>query len=147
MNKLINYLLILICVFTLSSNTTENHCTLSVEFSNFRNTKGKLYIFLYNYKNQFPDNPYKYYEVDKTNVRNNRLLVNIPNMPKGQYAISILDDENDNDDLDRFLGIPTEGYGFSNNVKPFLSLPNYEDLLFNLDNERTKLNLTLQYAL
>lgn len=147
MSRLFSYICILICAFTFSSNAKVERCTLSVELSNFRNTEGKLYIFLYNYKNQFPDNPFKYFEVDKKNVRNNRMLVNIPNMPKGKYAISLLDDENENDDLDRFLGIPTEGYGFSNNIKPFLSLPEYEDLLFDLDRDLTQLNLQIQYAL
>lgn len=147
MVKLFNYICLIACVFIFGSNASVENCTLSIELTNFRNANGKLYIFLYNYKNQFPDNPYKYFEVDKKNVRNNRLLVNIPNMQKGQYAISLLDDENENDDLDRFLGIPTEGYGFSNNIKPFLSLPNYEDLTFNLDKERIKLDLKLQYAL
>ena len=59
----------------------------------------------------------------------------------------MLDDENANEDLDRFLGIPTEGYGFSNNVRPLFSLPEYEDLIFDLSEQRQKLKLELQYAL
>lgn len=133
--------------FSSSSEKPEEKCTLSVELTNIRNKEGSLFIFLYNYENQFPDNPFKYFEVKKANINNNRMLVNIPNMDKGHYAISIVDDENDNDDLDRFLGIPTEGYGFSNNVKPLLSMPNYSDLLFELDQNWLKLNLKLQYVL
>ncbi|MFT4602225.1 MAG: hypothetical protein ACI857_002411 [Arenicella sp.] len=125
----------------------EDNCTLSVEFSNFRSHDGKLFIFIYNYENQYPDNPFKHYVVDKSMVRNSRLLVNINDLAKGKYAISILDDENNNEDLDRFFGIPTEGYGFSNNVKPMLSMPNYEDLLFDLNQKWLKLDLQLQYAL
>ena len=68
-------------------------------------------------------------------------------MAVGKYAISILDDENSNDDLDRFLGIPTEGYGFSNNVKPLLSMPKYEELLFDLNQDYLCLKLKLQYVL
>jgi uncharacterized protein (DUF2141 family) len=37
-------------------------------------------------------------------------------LPAGSYAVQVLHDENDNDRLDaNFMGIPTEGYGFSNN--------------------------------
>ena len=34
----------------------------------------------------------------------------------GNYAVQVMHDENDNNKLDtNFLGIPSEGYGFSNN--------------------------------
>lgn len=124
-----------------------NNCNLSVELTNFRNNKGTIFIFIYNYKNQYPHNPFKYIEIDKSNIIDNQIIVKLPEMPIGKYAISLLDDENNNADLDRFLGIPTEGYGFSNNVKPFLSLPVFEDLLFDLSNQDQKLNLKMQYTL
>jgi uncharacterized protein (DUF2141 family) len=148
MVKLISILSIACISLSLIRNEDKDiPCKLSVEFTNIRNKEGKLYLFIYNYKNQYPDNPYKYYEIDKSSIYNNRLLVNIPKMAVGKYAISILDDENANDDLDRFLGIPTEGYGFSNNVRPLLSMPKYEELLFDLNKDYTRLKLELQYVL
>ena len=37
-------------------------------------------------------------------------------LPAGSYAVQVLHDENDNGALDfNAMGIPTEGYGFSNN--------------------------------
>jgi uncharacterized protein (DUF2141 family) len=37
-------------------------------------------------------------------------------LPAGSYAVQVLHDENDNNQLDaNLMGIPTEGYGFSNN--------------------------------
>ena len=37
-------------------------------------------------------------------------------LPAGLYAVQVMHDENDNNKLDaNFLGIPSEGYGFSNN--------------------------------
>ena len=109
-------------------NSPEDNCTLSLELCNFRSDEGQLFIFIYNYENQYPNNPFKYYTVDKKTIKNNRLLVNIPNLHEGKYAVSLLDDENNNDDLDRFLGIPVEGYGFSNNIRPLLSMPDYNEL-------------------
>ena len=141
---------ILISALAVAYNEPSNQkdkCTLSVEFTDFRSDAGKLFIFIYNYENQYPDNPYRHYSIDKSLVRNNRLLVNINDLNKGKYALSILDDENANEDLDRFLGIPTEGYGFSNNVRPILSMPAYEDILFDLNQKWLKLDLQLQYAL
>jgi uncharacterized protein (DUF2141 family) len=37
-------------------------------------------------------------------------------LPPGTYAVRVMHDENDNGELDKnFMGLPTEGYGFSNN--------------------------------
>jgi uncharacterized protein (DUF2141 family) len=38
------------------------------------------------------------------------------NLPAGSYAVQVMHDENDNGKLDtNFMGLPVEGYGFSNN--------------------------------
>jgi uncharacterized protein (DUF2141 family) len=39
----------------------------------------------------------------------------------GRYALALFHDEDGDDEFDRgFLGIPKEGYGFSNDARPFL---------------------------
>lgn len=56
------------------------------------------------------------------------------NLPKGDYAIAVYQDENSNRKCDtNMIGIPTEGFGFSNNFKPKLSAPNFS---------QTKLSVT-----
>ena len=45
----------------------------------------------------------------------------------GHYAFVVYHDANANKDLDTgMLGIPREGYAFSNNVRPVLSAPSYD---------------------
>ena len=45
-------------------------------------------------------------------------------LPPGRYAVIVFHDENDNGILDEnFLGIPIEGYGFSNNATGFFGAP------------------------
>ena len=62
----------------------------------------------------------------------------ISDLPKGEYAISLYHDENSDNECNRnFLGIPKEGYGFSNNVKPKFSAPTFEDCKFSLSSDRT----------
>ncbi len=47
-------------------------------------------------------------------------------LPPGRYAIIAFHDENDNGLLDaNALGVPMEGYGFSNNAQGFLSAPSF----------------------
>lgn len=45
----------------------------------------------------------------------------------GTYAVAVFHDENNNHHLDtNFLGLPTEGYGFSNNAAISLGPPKFE---------------------
>ena len=45
------------------------------------------------------------------------ITVVFENLKPGKYAVSVLHDANKNKDLDKNkLGIPKEGFGFSNNV-------------------------------
>jgi uncharacterized protein (DUF2141 family) len=47
-------------------------------------------------------------------------------LPPGDYAVLVFHDENDNGVLDKgAFGIPTEGYGFSNNAKGFFGAPSW----------------------
>jgi uncharacterized protein (DUF2141 family) len=49
----------------------------------------------------------------------------------GEWAVAVSQDLNNNDKLDKnFLGIPTEPFAFSNNVKPRLSAPRFEECKF-----------------
>ncbi|MCA2976989.1 MAG: DUF2141 domain-containing protein [Myxococcaceae bacterium] len=55
-------------------------------------------------------------------------------LPAGDYAVSVIQDENGNGDLDsNFLGVPLEGYGASNNVLPPTSGPLWSDSRFPVD--------------
>lgn len=139
--------LLLVSFKTKQIESSENSDALIINLSNIRNEEGFIYVFLYSYENQYPYKPYKYYKYKKGNLKSGSLAIKIAEMEMGhEYAIALIDDENNNEDLDRWLGIPNEGYGFSNDVKPFLSLPKYADLTFNFEALK-KVNIKLQYVL
>jgi uncharacterized protein (DUF2141 family) len=49
----------------------------------------------------------------------------------GRYAFAFAHDEDADGQFDRdFLGLPSEGYGFSNDVRPSLSLPSWHSAAF-----------------
>lgn len=67
-------------------------------------------------------------------------------LPPGRYAVAILHDENDNGRLDtNFLGIPTEGYGVSNNPKPRFRAPRFHEAVFELPPGGGQARISLQY--
>lgn len=52
-------------------------------------------------------------------------------LPAGTYAIQVLHDANRNKKMDYgFLGIPKEGFGFSNNIRPGFSKPSWRKVKF-----------------
>lgn len=56
-------------------------------------------------------------------------------LPPGSYAVMVMHDENDNGKLDsNFMGMPIEGYGFSNNPN-VMRKPTFEEARFELGAE------------
>lgn len=59
-------------------------------------------------------------------------------LPEGNYAIAIYQDLNDNKKFDKgWLGIPTEPYGLSNNFRPTLAAPGFNDCKFKIAQQTT----------
>jgi uncharacterized protein (DUF2141 family) len=68
------------------------------------------------------------------------------NLKPGRYAIIAFHDENDNGKLDENMwGVPTEGYGFSNNAEGFLAPPSFKDASVLLDSPDRAITITLKY--
>jgi uncharacterized protein (DUF2141 family) len=68
------------------------------------------------------------------------------NLEPGPYAIIVIHDENDNGKLDtNFFGVPTEGYGFSNNAEGFLGPPSFKEVAVTLDQADRTVEIALGY--
>lgn len=69
-----------------------------------------------------------------------------PNVSAGIYAIAVMHDEKDNRRLDKnFLGVPTEGYGVSNNKTYAMSTPKWSESTFQVGARDVSLNISLKY--
>jgi uncharacterized protein (DUF2141 family) len=67
-------------------------------------------------------------------------------LPPGRYAVIAFHDENDNGLLDaNALGIPTEGYGFSNDAHGFLGAPPFDDAAIQLGQADRSISISLLY--
>ncbi len=67
-------------------------------------------------------------------------------LPAGDYAASAAHDQNDNGETDRnFVGMPTEPWAVSNNVRPSLRAPRFSEAAFTLTaSETRRIELRLQ---
>ena len=66
--------------------------------------------------------------------------------PRGQYAANAFHDENDNGELDtNLIGIPTEGYGFTNDPRTTFGPPDFEDAAVNVRDASELAVMTMRY--
>lgn len=66
-------------------------------------------------------------------------------LPRGEWAVAITQDLNNNDKIDKnFLGIPTEPYAFSNNVRPTMAAPGFDECKFTVDEPGKVVSIVLK---
>lgn len=66
-------------------------------------------------------------------------------IPYGQYAVVVYHDANSNGILDKNgLGVPTEIWGVSNNVRPFLRPPKFRECAIAHTTSRTSITIDIQ---
>jgi uncharacterized protein (DUF2141 family) len=98
--------------------------TLTIRVENAEPGKGHLMVGLFNNENSFPDD---YFAGQRMAVTDRLMVVTFTDLPEGMYAVSVYQDNNGNEQLDKnIFGIPKEKYGFSNNA----SRPDYKNCLF-----------------
>jgi uncharacterized protein (DUF2141 family) len=122
--------------FSMQLNAQLNF-DLTVNVTGLENNDGVLQFGLYNNPDQFPivGETLKMVRVKTTSTSRKYTF---KNLPKGNYAVAIYQDENNNDNCDKnFLGVPIEPYAFSNDIRPKLSAPSFKDCSFMLDKSKT----------
>jgi uncharacterized protein (DUF2141 family) len=120
---------------------------IHVKVLNIRNSTGTIDCALFDSPEGFP------FEVLRSAV--NVMVIKIRKMearcdfediPPGTYALAVVHDENMNGKLDtNWLGIPIEGYGFSNDVKALVSAPSFSAASFQYTGGTLDLTISLHY--
>lgn len=126
--KLLKWIIVLFYLLAGFESFSQHKLTVTV--SNIQESKGELYIGLFNSAENFPDKDktYKYVIVQ---AMEGTVSVSF-DVPNGNYAVSVFHDANENGILDtNFLGAPTEYYGFSNNARSLFSAPTFKDCEIN----------------
>jgi uncharacterized protein (DUF2141 family) len=131
---------ILITVILVSSFVNAQKVNLQVSMSGFKSKMGKVKVGLYNSEGTFLKTTF----ISLTSeIKENQAIVTFESLEKGEYAVSIYHDENENDKLDaNIMGIPKEDFASSNNTKGFMGPPKYKDAKFTV-NENTKIEIKL----
>lgn len=145
MKKLTVLLLLTTCLAALGYARTTAGSRLIVKVTNVRSTKGKVGVAVFNTAKGFPNIPASFKRV-RVDVEGTTATVIIDDLEPGTYAVAATHDENNNDKLDtNLLGIPKEGYGFSNDARGRLSAPSFNAAKFNLNGASQTVTIKMGY--
>jgi uncharacterized protein (DUF2141 family) len=133
MTKVITAIALFVCSLLSAQNVD-----LAVSISGLKNNTGTVKVGLYNSEGTFLKTKYKSISSE---IKSNSAIVTFLGIPKGAYAVSVYQDENNNGKLDRnIMGVPSEDVACSNNAKGFMGPPKYEDARFVI-NSNLKINV------
>jgi len=82
----------------------------------------------------------------KTPARPGITVITVPGVPPGAYGITAYHDSNDNGKVDQnFIGLPTEGVGFSRDAAIRLGPPRFSDAVLQVAGPRVVVDITLHF--
>lgn len=139
-----NYLVVLVLACTVAS-AEEPHIALSLHVAGAEPQKGQILATLFGSEESYMREPTKI--VSGPVDAKGSVVLNFGKLEPGDYAISVIYDENTNGELDTGLfGIPKEKFGFSNNASAKFGPPKWKDARFVLVGEDTQLEIRLDRA-
>ncbi|MBW4695519.1 MAG: DUF2141 domain-containing protein [Lyngbya sp. HA4199-MV5] len=137
-----------LCVASIAK--AELKSTLTIEIDGLKTQKGAVCFRLFSRSFGFPNN-------DKNAVirrcvklseksAEDPLKITLKDISSGSYALMVFQDVNGDRKLNRnTTGIPTEGYGFSNNPNTRQDLTRYGDCVFLLAGAEETIKIKMKY--
>lgn len=102
--------------------------TLKIEVEGLRNQQGVVNITLFDKSDGFPEDIENAFRISSTEVSGRKAVFEFKNLKPGDYAFAILHDEDKDGKMDKnFIGMPKEGFAFSNNYRPRAGAPSFDD--------------------
>lgn len=115
---------------------------ITVQVVNLPSTMGTVEVSLFDSAENFLVTPYL--QQSGHPDENGSFQTRFSAVPEGDYAIVVVHDANDNEQLDTgFLGLTGEAYGYSNNVNSWLGRPDFADAKFSMEDTEVTVEIDL----
>ncbi len=129
-----------------AEDTASGQGVLDVNITNIENASGVIYLSLQNsaqgWLSTDPEAE-KFRELTQEINSTDDITISIEGLPKGNYAVSLFHDLNDNQDLDtNFIGFPKEPFAFSGPMG-LTGPPKFEDAKIEVTGEKSSLDIKL----
>ena len=133
----------LLTLAVLGYGKTFGQSSLEIHVDNIKSKKGSIQFGLFATEADYLKNP-----VDRKVVKSTGKDVTVifENLQPGEYALSVIHDENENGELDsNALGIPKEGFAFGNNALGSFGPPSFEKAKITIADQNVKQEIKLKY--
>lgn len=128
--------------FILPETGKDQGHPLFVTVHEIKNNQGSIRVAIYDSAKTFMKTIWK---GKKTHAKVGAVEVSFENVVPGTYAIGVFHDANDNGKFDsNLLGIPKEGFGFSNDAMGTFGPPSFHEAKFDWDGQKT-ISIKLKY--
>jgi len=125
-----------------ASGIKTNSAELVIHIQGFESSDGVAKVAVCNSRESFEDSaPFKGFDFKIINNKADGTVT----LPYGEYAIKVYHDKNSNNKLDTMIfGIPSEGYGFSNDATGSFGPPEYKDASFILNSPEKEITINIK---
>jgi len=140
--KIKYYLCLFTILFALESSWGQT-ASLEVKVNNIKSHTGTIRVGLFNNEKDFLKNAIMGKVVK---AEGNEVVVTFEGLTPGNYALSVIHDENENGELDsNGLGFPTEGFAFGNNSMGVFGPPSFAKAKMKIEGKDLSCIIKLKY--
>ncbi len=118
---------------------------LTIRVHGLSSERGRVAVALFASAEAFPDQK-RALAGQLATIEKGRAVVRFSGVRPGIYAVAVLHDENENSKMDfNFLGMPLEGYGFSNDASAPFGPPSFKAASFTLQPRNSFIPVRMRY--
>ena len=129
-HRMKNRLILIAFLISYYSVESWGQFTLTIEIQNLRSSNGQILLEVY-------DETHKSIQGVTGKIENNTCIIVIRELEEATYAFRYFHDENDDEELGtNWMGMPKEGFGFSNDAKGKFGPPAFKKWVFNLTGDQ-----------
>ncbi|PKR81669.1 hypothetical protein CW751_03845 [Brumimicrobium salinarum] len=133
-----------ISFITFTQESSKSNFTINI--TEFKNNDGKVLLSIFKDNNGFPDESEKAAYLLSSKIKNQSAQFTLEDVPYGNYAISVIHDENNNGKLETNLfGIPQEAVGMSQNVMGAFGPPSFNEAKIKVNSPNVATTIRLRH--
>jgi uncharacterized protein (DUF2141 family) len=138
-----NLLLGIFFVCAFGTHKAVGQVSLEINVNNIKSQKGSIRFGLFTTEKDYLKTAL---ERKVVKASGKEVTVVFENLPPGDYALSVIHDENENGELDsNAFGIPKEGFAFGNNALGSFGPPPFEKAKITLTDQPVRQEIKLKY--
>lgn len=120
--------------------------TLKIRVSGYKPAEGNIAVAVFDDPRAFPRKGHlAKFKVSRPASGSEETLIEIAEVPPGEYAIAVFHDRNADGQLNTLFGLPREGFGFSNNARVVFGPPSFESARVPVDRPVQDLDIKIRY--